>query len=134
MTAQRAELQQAGCLRIFAEQITGTRRDRPELERLLDYLRVGDVVVVTQLDRLARSARDLLDIAERLSLSEAGLPWDASVRHRQPLESRSRSKTMWGGVKSWLPLPFYPRHSKHLRYPFIGLQRGFVAHEVSLDF
>jgi len=80
LTAQRAELQQAGCLRIFAEQITGVWRDRPELERLLDYLRSGDVVVVMWLDRLARSTRDLLDIAERLQRIGSGLrslaePW-----------------------------------------------------------
>jgi len=76
----REKLQQANCVRIFAEQITGARRDQPELERLLDYLRSGDVVVVTRLDRLARSTRDLLDIAERLRRIGSGLrslaePW-----------------------------------------------------------
>jgi len=80
LATQRTELLQAGCLHIFAERITSARRDRPELERLLDYLRAGDVVVVTRLDRLARSTHDLLDIAERLRLSKAGLlslaePW-----------------------------------------------------------
>ena len=64
LTNQRAELHAAGCTRIFAEKITGTRRDRPELARVLDHLRPGDVVTVTRLDRLARSTRDLLDIAE----------------------------------------------------------------------
>ncbi|MBD4936678.1 recombinase family protein, partial [Xanthomonas citri pv. citri] len=44
LTNQRAELHAAGCTRIFAEKITGTRRDRPELVRLLDHLRAGDVV------------------------------------------------------------------------------------------
>jgi DNA invertase Pin-like site-specific DNA recombinase len=77
---QRAELTAAGCSRLFAEKITGTRRDRPELARLLDHLRPGDVVTVTRLDRLARSTRDLLDIAERIQASGAGLrslaePW-----------------------------------------------------------
>jgi len=80
LTTQRSELQQAGCLRIFAEQITGVRKDRPELEHLLDYLRSGDVVVVTRLDRLARNTRDLLNIADRLRRIDAGLrslaePW-----------------------------------------------------------
>jgi DNA invertase Pin-like site-specific DNA recombinase len=54
--------------------------DRPELARLLDHLRPGDVVTVTRLDRLARSTRDLLDIAERIQAAGAGLrslaePW-----------------------------------------------------------
>ncbi|WP_419631563.1 recombinase family protein, partial [Thiolapillus sp.] len=66
--------------RLFAEKITGTRRDRPELARLLDHLRSGDVVTVTRLDRLARSTCDLLDIAEQIQAAGAGLrslaePW-----------------------------------------------------------
>lgn len=77
---QRAELHAAGCSRIFAEKITGAHAKRPELIRLLDHLRAGDVVVVTRLDRLARSTRDLLDVAERIEAAGAGLrslaePW-----------------------------------------------------------
>ncbi len=80
LTNQRAELHAAGCSRLFAEKITGTRRDRPELTRMLDHLRGGDVVTVTRLDRLARSTRDLLNIAERIRAAGAGLrsldePW-----------------------------------------------------------
>lgn len=58
LTNQRAELHAAGCTRIFAEKITGTRRDRPELARVLDHLRPGDVVTVTRLDRLARGTAE----------------------------------------------------------------------------
>lgn len=77
---QRDELHAAGCTRIFAEKITGTHAKRPELARMLDHLRAGDVVTVTRLDRLARSTRDLLDIAERIQAAGAGLrslaePW-----------------------------------------------------------
>jgi len=80
LTNQREQLAAAGCSRIFAEKVTGTRRDRPELARLLDHLRPGDVVTVTRLDRLARFTRDLLDIAERIQAAGAGLrslaePW-----------------------------------------------------------
>ncbi len=73
LTNQRAELHAAGCTRIFSEKITGTRRDRVELVRMLDHLRAGDVVTVTRLDRLGRSTRDLLDIAERIAQAGAGL-------------------------------------------------------------
>ncbi|MEA5219850.1 recombinase family protein, partial [Xanthomonas fragariae] len=52
LTNQRAELHAAGCTKIFAEKITGTQRDRPELARMLDHIRSGDVVMVTRLDRL----------------------------------------------------------------------------------
>lgn len=80
LTNQRAELTAAGCTRIFAEKISGAQRDRPELARMLDHLRAGDVVTVTRLDRLARSTRDLLDVAERIQAAGAGLrslaePW-----------------------------------------------------------
>ncbi|MBK8754716.1 MAG: recombinase family protein [Candidatus Competibacteraceae bacterium] len=77
---QRAALRAAGCHRLYEEKISGARRDRPELARLLDHLRAGDVVVATRLDRLARSTRDLLDLAESLNRAGAGLrslaePW-----------------------------------------------------------
>jgi DNA invertase Pin-like site-specific DNA recombinase len=80
LTNQETQLRAAGCGRIFAEKITGARRARPQLDRLLDHLRAGDVVVVTRLDRLARSIRDLLDIVERIQTANAGLrslaePW-----------------------------------------------------------
>jgi DNA invertase Pin-like site-specific DNA recombinase len=77
---QRAALKEAGCKRTFEEKVSGARRDRPELARLFDQMRDDDVLVVTRLDRLARSTRDLLDIAEKLREAGAGLrslaePW-----------------------------------------------------------
>lgn len=80
LTQQRAALREAGCTRIFEEKVSGTKRDRPELGQLLDHLRAGDVVTVARLDRLARSTRDLLEIAERIREAGAGLrslaePW-----------------------------------------------------------
>lgn len=61
-----------GVERIFADQISGSRRVRPELDRMLDQLRYGDVVVVTKYDRLARSLRDLLEIVELIQRAGAG--------------------------------------------------------------
>lgn len=80
LTNQRAELAAAGCAKLFSEKLGGAQRERPELGRMLDHLRAGDVVTVTRLDRLARSTRDLLDIAERIQVIGAGLrslaePW-----------------------------------------------------------
>lgn len=77
---QEAQLRAAGCGRILVEKITGTRHARPQLDRMLDHLRAGDVIVVTRLDRLARSIRDLINIAERIRGAGAGLrslaePW-----------------------------------------------------------
>lgn len=50
---QRAALTEAGCRRIYEEKVSGAKRDRPELARLLDQIRPDDVVVVSRLDRLA---------------------------------------------------------------------------------
>jgi hypothetical protein len=57
---QLAELQAAGCDNIFKEKASGARTDRPELAKLIRRLDADDVLVVTRLDRLARSTRDLL--------------------------------------------------------------------------
>jgi len=64
---QRAALKAAGCDVIRAEKASGTRRDgRTELQVLLDFLRPGDGLVVTRIDRLARSLRDLQNIVHEL--------------------------------------------------------------------
>ncbi len=70
--AQVSALKSAGCEKIFREKASGGRWDRPELLRLLDQLRKGDVLVVWRLDRLSRSLRDVLVIMERIREAEAG--------------------------------------------------------------
>jgi DNA invertase Pin-like site-specific DNA recombinase len=70
--AQAAALKTAGCERIYREKSSGGRWDRPELRRLLDQLRKGDIVVVWKLDRLSRSLRDVLTLMERLAEADAG--------------------------------------------------------------
>jgi DNA invertase Pin-like site-specific DNA recombinase len=71
-SAQVKALKAAGCERIYREKAPGGRWDRPELHRLLDQLRKGDVLVVWKLDRLSRSLRDVLTIMERLAEAKAG--------------------------------------------------------------
>jgi DNA invertase Pin-like site-specific DNA recombinase len=70
--AQVTALKAAGCERIYREKASGGRWDRPELHRLLDQLRRGDVLVVWKLDRLSRSLRDVLMLMERLAGARAG--------------------------------------------------------------
>src|SRR3712207_2803056 len=71
-TLQVRALRAAGCRRIFEEAASGGRWDRPELHRLLDQLREGDVVVVWKLDRLSRSLKDVLHTMERIVGAGAG--------------------------------------------------------------
>ncbi len=65
-------LKAAGAERVFVEHASGGRWDRPELHRLLDTLRAGDVLVVWKLDRLSRSLKDLLTLLDRLQALEVG--------------------------------------------------------------
>lgn len=66
-------LKVAGCVRVFVETASGTRQDRPELAKALDYLRPGDTLVVWRLDRLARSLRQLVDTVAELHAHKAEL-------------------------------------------------------------
>lgn len=71
-TTQVAALKAAGCERIFREKASGGRWERPELHKLLEQLRKGDVLVVWKLDRLSRSLRDVLTLMERIQEAKAG--------------------------------------------------------------
>lgn len=70
--AQIAALEGVGCGRIFEEKASAGRWDRPELHRLLDQLRGGDVLVVWKLDRLSRSLKDVLTLMEKIEQAGAG--------------------------------------------------------------
>ena len=59
-------LKENGCERIYQEKMTGTRKDRPELERMLDTLRPGDTVVISELTRLSRSTKDLFILVDKI--------------------------------------------------------------------
>jgi DNA invertase Pin-like site-specific DNA recombinase/predicted nucleotidyltransferase len=72
LTAQLEALRAAGCTRIFREKIGGAATDRAQLRRAIDQLAPGDVLVVTRLDRLARSTRDLLNILDAIAGKGAG--------------------------------------------------------------
>src|ERR1700730_17023771 len=67
---QPEQLGKAGCSKIFSEKASGTRSDRPELRSLVKFLEPGSVVVVTRLDRLARSTIDLLTTVKQIADKE----------------------------------------------------------------
>ncbi len=72
LDSQKDALSAAGAKKVFADRISGSRRARPELDRMLEQLRDGDVVTVTKYDRLARSLKDLLEIVETIRERGAG--------------------------------------------------------------
>lgn len=69
--AQVTELRDAGCDRIFKEIASGAKTQRAQLRRCINALQAGDVLIVTRLDRLARSTRDLLNILAEVSEHDA---------------------------------------------------------------
>ena len=77
---QRDQLRNEGCVKIYEEKQSGKDRERPELKRMLDSLREGDIVVVSDLTRVSRSVKDLFEIVEAIHVAGAEIkslhePW-----------------------------------------------------------
>jgi DNA invertase Pin-like site-specific DNA recombinase len=73
LTIQLEALQAAGCEEIHQEKVTGTAMDgRKELATVLRFVRKGDTLVVTRVDRLARSIRDLQNIVHEMAVARPG--------------------------------------------------------------
>ena len=66
------QLTKAGCKKVFRETASGVKTDRTQLRKALDQLDAGDVLMVTRLDRLARSTRDLLNTLATITDKKAG--------------------------------------------------------------
>ncbi len=73
LDAQLRDLMAAGCRKVFQEQISSVAKERPQLKAALDYIREGDTLVVTKLDRLARSAGQLQEIVKGLEAEGVAL-------------------------------------------------------------
>jgi DNA invertase Pin-like site-specific DNA recombinase len=71
LTGQMDALKAAGATTIYREKVSGVRADRPQLAKLMAALKLGDMVVVTKLDRLGRSTRELLDLIDRIGKAGA---------------------------------------------------------------
>lgn len=87
LDAQQAALRDAGCERIFSEKESGAKTDRQQLARAIAALTAGDTLIVTKLDRSARSTRDLLNTLDAIGKAGAtfkslGDPWaDTTTPH-----------------------------------------------------
>ena len=74
LDAQHRELEQAGCEKVFTEQVSSVDvRQREKLAEALEFIREGDTLVVTKLDRLGRSVAHLMEILEAVAKKRAGL-------------------------------------------------------------
>lgn len=70
LSLQIDALQKAGCEIIFQEKVSGATKDRPELKKLLEQLRPGDVLIVWRLDRLGRNLKNIIDLVLELSTKQ----------------------------------------------------------------
>ena len=91
---QFERLKAHGCQKIYEEKQSGLDKDRPQLARALDKVREGDVLVVTKLDRLARSALHLHQIVDTLTAERAGL----RVLDDSGIDTTSRSGKLLFGI------------------------------------
>ena len=66
LDSQLDKLNEAGVKKTFKEKVSGVDRDRPELQKMLEYVRSGDTLVITKIDRIARSTKHLLEITDLL--------------------------------------------------------------------
>lgn len=67
---QEVLLHKLGVDEIFIDKASGKSADRPELKRMMDYVRKGDTVIVESISRFARNTRDLLELTEQLTAKE----------------------------------------------------------------
>ena len=87
LNRQLDQLSEYGCERIFQEKITGSHKERPELDRMIDMLRQGDTIIITELTRLSRSVKDLFEIVETIHSKSSDIrslkePWlDTTTPH-----------------------------------------------------
>jgi DNA invertase Pin-like site-specific DNA recombinase len=87
LDAQNAALRGAGCAKVFAEKQSGAKTDRAQLAKAIAALTEGDTLIVTKLDRLARSTRDLLNTLDAIgkvgaTFKSLGDPWcDTTTPH-----------------------------------------------------
>ncbi|MEI2442643.1 recombinase family protein [Priestia megaterium] len=66
LSSQMKALSEKGCTKIYRDKFTATKSDRPQFQELLSVIKEGDTLVITKLDRFARSVRDALDIIKDL--------------------------------------------------------------------
>ena len=103
LASQDAQLHAAGAAKVYAEKISGAKTDRPELTKVIKRLEDGDLLMVTRLDRLARSTRDLLNILDAIGKAGAGFksladPWaDTTTPHGRLMV------TILGGLAEFEP-------------------------------
>src|SRR5262245_3630142 len=98
LDAQQASLKAAGCDKVYSEKVSGAKSDRRELGKAIASLAAGDLLLVTRLDRLARSTRDLLNVLQTVSDRGAGFRSLADTWADSPTAHGRLMLTVLGGL------------------------------------
>lgn len=80
--------------KIFSEKVSGKDRNRPELHKMLDFIREGDTIVIESISRLARSTRDFLNILDELEKKQVAL---VSLKESIDITGHTGGRFIWGG-------------------------------------
>src|SRR4030088_114401 len=91
LAGQVGELTAAGCAKVYREKVSGAQSDRAELAKVIGRLESGDVLVVTRLDRLPRSTRDLLNVIDAVGTAAR----ESEGRRKCPITSSRMSFLPW---------------------------------------
>ena len=67
---QEVLMQELGVEQVYIDRMSGKNTDRPELKRMMNYVREGDVVIVESISRFARNTKDLLELVEQLTAKQ----------------------------------------------------------------
>ena len=101
LEAQLRDLSAAGCEEIYSEQVSSIEANRPELEAAIRFARKGDTLVVTKLDRLARSLPDARAIADELTARRISLSLGGSVYDPTDAVGKLNRPGVSGDSKPW---------------------------------
>ena len=156
LDAQLAQFEAAGSGKVFQEKVSGAKRDRPQLTRLLASLSPGDVVLVTRLDRLARSTRDLLNVLAAVAekggtFRSLGDPWaDTTTAHgrlmltvlaglakfeRELIRSRTgegRARAKAAGQRMGRPHELTPHQQREAGETLASMARSYNVHHATI--
>lgn len=121
LEVQLEEMKRAGCTKVFAEKKSGRYTDnRPQLKACLDYVREGDTLVISRLDRMARSVLDLANIADRLQKKGVNL----KVVNQGIDTSTSEGKLLFGVLSTFAAFENDLRYDRQKSGIEQALERG----------
>src|SRR5436190_439379 len=131
LSGQIEALTAAGATSIFKEKISGARADRPQLAKLMSTLKAGDTVIVSKLDQLGRSTRELLELIERIGAADASFKslgdplWDTTSSQGRLLSTLLAAIAEFERELIRVTAPVLPHLHRRTLIPVFPKERAF---------